>query len=100
MKKIYICLVNIWRFYYEGFCSMTIGKTLWLIILVKLFIMFAIFRLFFFPDVLKRDYSTDEERAEAVREQLVRPRIRNIISENINKNFHIEMWNLTEFTYE
>ena len=33
--------VNIWRFYLEGFRSMTLGRTLWLIILVKLFIMGA-----------------------------------------------------------
>lgn len=33
--------VNIWRFYLEGFRSMTLGRTLWLIILVKLFIMFS-----------------------------------------------------------
>lgn len=38
------------RFYVDGFRSMTVGKTLWAIILVKLFIMFAILKLFFFPD--------------------------------------------------
>ena len=32
---------------------MTLGKTLWLIILVKLFVMFAILKLFFFPNFLK-----------------------------------------------
>ncbi len=38
--------------------SMTWGRKLWGIILVKLFIMFAILRLFFFPDMLKRDFNT------------------------------------------
>ena len=33
---------KIWRFYVDGFRGMTLGKTLWLIILVKLFIMFFI----------------------------------------------------------
>ena len=33
---------RIFDFYVEGFRSMTVGKTLWLIILIKLFIMFAI----------------------------------------------------------
>ena len=28
--------LRIWRFYYEGFRSMTIGKPLWLIVIVKL----------------------------------------------------------------
>ena len=35
--------------YYDGFKQMTLGKTLWLIILVKLFVIFAVLKLFFFP---------------------------------------------------
>lgn len=62
--------VRIWRFYADGFKSMTIGRYLWAIILIKLFIMFAVLRLFFFPDILSRDYATDEERAQAVRTHL------------------------------
>ncbi len=31
---------KIFRFYLDGFRSMTVGKTLWAIILVKLFILF------------------------------------------------------------
>ena len=50
IKKIFI---NIWNFYYEGFRSMTLGRTLWALILVKLFIMFFILKLFFFPSFLK-----------------------------------------------
>ena len=38
--------IRIYRFYLEGFREMKLGKTLWLIILVKLFIMFFILRLF------------------------------------------------------
>ena len=45
-------LLAIWNFYLEGFRSMTLGRTLWLIILVKLFIMFFILKIFFFPDFL------------------------------------------------
>lgn len=62
---------RIWRFYYDGFRSMTVGKTLWLIILVKLFIFFVIMRMLFFPNILKRDYSSDEERADHVRTELI-----------------------------
>ena len=63
---------NVWNFYYEGFRSMTIGKTLWVIILLKLFIFFVVIKLLFFPNILKRDYSTDEERADAVRKELTK----------------------------
>ncbi|MGD9977789.1 MAG: DUF4492 domain-containing protein [Bacteroidales bacterium] len=61
---------RIFRFYYEGFKGMTIGKTLWAIILIKLFVMFAILKLFFFPNILKRDFKTDAERSSYVIEQL------------------------------
>ena len=59
------------RFYVDGFRSMTVGRYLWALIIVKLFILFFIFKLFFFPDVLKRDYDTDEERAAAVRHKMI-----------------------------
>lgn len=59
------------RFYIDGFKSMTVGKKLWAIIIIKLAIIFLVLKLFFFPDILQRDYDTDEERATAVREQLM-----------------------------
>ena len=66
--------LKIWRFYMEGFRSMTLGKTLWAIILIKLFIMFFILRLFFFPNILQQKYDTDEERANQVIENLITPK--------------------------
>lgn len=63
--------VRIFRFYRDGFRSMTVGRKLWVIILIKLFILFAIMKLFFFPDILERDYDTDEQRAAAVRSTLI-----------------------------
>lgn len=58
--------------YVEGFRSMTIGKSLWIIIIIKLFVMFAILKLFFFPDLLSKNYDSDEERAAAVASELTR----------------------------
>ncbi|MCX4264688.1 MAG: DUF4492 domain-containing protein [Muribaculaceae bacterium] len=57
--------------YVDGFRSMTVGRKLWLLIIIKLFIIFAILKLFFFPNLLQRDYNTDAERADAVRESLI-----------------------------
>ena len=65
--------LKIWRFYMDGFRNMTLGKTLWAIILIKLFIMFFILRLFFFPNILQQKYDTDEERANQVIENLITP---------------------------
>ena len=61
-------LWRIWRFYYEGFRSMTVGRVLWAVILIKLFIMFAILRVFFFQPTLT---GTDEEKAEQVRHNMI-----------------------------
>lgn len=46
--------------YYDGFRSMTLGRTLWAIILIKLFIMFAILKVFFFPNFLKEHAQGNE----------------------------------------
>ncbi len=64
-------LTNIYNFYKEGFKNMTIGKTLWTIILIKLFIMFAILKVFFFPDLLKT-YKTEDEKAKHVQMELIK----------------------------
>ncbi len=66
-------LKRIFRFYRDGFRNMTWGKRLWGIILVKLFIMFAILRIFFFPDILERNFDSDEARSDYVLEQLTNP---------------------------
>ena len=62
---------RVWDLYYDGFRNMTVGKTLWAIILVKLFIFFVIMKMLFFPNILKRDYNNDEERADHVRNELI-----------------------------
>ncbi len=64
-------VIRIYHFYRDGFRSMTVGRWLWLMILVKLFILFFIFKLFFFPNLLSRDYDNDGDRAQAVREALL-----------------------------
>ncbi|MDA3954194.1 MAG: DUF4492 domain-containing protein [Bacteroidales bacterium] len=66
-------LKRIFLFYFHGFKSMTVGKRLWTIIIIKLFIMFAILKIFFFKDFLDNRFSTDEEKADYVIEQLTNP---------------------------
>lgn len=69
MKYIF---VRIFRFYYEGFKTMTWGRQLWIIIFIKLFIMFAILKVFFFPDFLKTNFKTDQDRSNHVIEELTK----------------------------
>ncbi len=65
---------RIWNFYYEGFRNMSWwGRRVWLIIIIKLFLIFAVLKLFFFPDFLKTRFSTEKERSEYVMEQLTNP---------------------------
>ena len=62
-------IIRIWEFYLDGFRSMTLGRTLWALILIKLFIMFFILKLFFFPSFLKG--KTNEEKQEYVGSELI-----------------------------
>jgi hypothetical protein len=63
--------------YIDGFKNLTWGKPLWIIILVKLFIMFAILRVFFFPNFLNSQFDTDEEKSEYVSKELTKTHIIN-----------------------
>ena len=65
-------LYKVYRLYADGFRTMTLGRVLWAVILIKLFVIFFVLKLFFFPDVLKSNYSSDAERAEAVRQSLTK----------------------------
>lgn len=57
-------------FYIDGFKSMTLGRKLWALILIKLAIIFFVFKLFFFPNILKENYDNDDDRARAVAQEL------------------------------
>jgi hypothetical protein len=60
-------------FYYDGFMNMSLwGRKVWIIIIIKLFIMFAILKIFFFPDILKKNFDTDKQRSEYVFDQLIK----------------------------
>ena len=62
--------MRIFRVYVEGFRSMTWGRTLWILILIKLFVMFVILKIFFFPRYLNR-FDTAAEKEHYVSEELV-----------------------------
>lgn len=62
-------LNGIYTFYRDGFRHMTpLGRTLWLIIAIKLLIIFAVLRIFFFQPALQ---GSDEEKSQQVRQQLI-----------------------------
>ncbi len=58
---------NIFYFYVDGFKNQSkVSRRLWLIILIKLFIMFAILKLFFFPNFLNTNFSSDKEKSDHI----------------------------------
>ena len=59
---------RIYDLYYDGFRQMTLGRTLWAIILIKLFVIFVILKLFFFPDFIKT-HAQEGQEADFVAEQ-------------------------------
>ena len=66
-------LSKILHFYLDVFRHPSItSRKLWILILIKLFIIFVIFRLFFFPDILKKNYKTDSDRAAHVLDNLTK----------------------------
>jgi hypothetical protein len=66
-------LKKLFSFYFTGFREMpNWGRRVWIIILIKLFIMFAILKLFFFPDFLNKKFDNDKDRSEYVMDQLIK----------------------------
>ena len=64
-------LKKVFLFYVDGFRNMSdSGIKLWLIIIVKLLIMFLVLKLFFFKDFLNSKCKTDHEKSNYVMEQL------------------------------
>lgn len=56
--------------YIDGFKNMTTGKVLWKIIAFKFVAFILIMKVFFFPNFLKTNFSTDDERSQHVLENL------------------------------
>lgn len=67
MKKTFR-IIDVWRFYRDGFKQMTWGRTLWVIILLKLFVIFVVLRMFFFKPILSG--LNNEEKSERVGQNL------------------------------
>jgi len=61
---------NIARFYYNGFKSMTVGRTLWKIIIIKLAVMFLVLKLFFFQGFLDSKFESDSQKSDYVIDQI------------------------------
>lgn len=52
---------RVFHLYYDGFRQMTLGRKLWLVIAIKLFVIFFILKLFFFPDFIRQNAEKGKE---------------------------------------
>ncbi|BFU78674.1 DUF4492 domain-containing protein [Arcobacter sp. 15-2] len=63
---------NIFSLYIDGFKNMKTGKLLWKIIAFKFIVFILIMKIFFFPNFLKTNFDTDEQRSSHVLENLTK----------------------------
>ena len=68
MGKAKDILVSVWHFYRDGFRNMTWGRPLIWLILLKIFILFAILRVFFFKPAMAG--MTDGQKSDTVDERI------------------------------
>ena len=68
-------ITSVANFYIQGFREMTWGRELWVLIILKLVILFLVQRLFFFKPVLAGQ--TEEQKSDFVGERLTEQIIDN-----------------------
>lgn len=59
-------LFGVFSFYVNGFRNMKTGKLLWKIIGIKFIVFILIMKLFFFPNFLQTNFTTDTQRSSHV----------------------------------
>ncbi|EAI8611483.1 DUF4492 domain-containing protein [Campylobacter jejuni] len=70
LKHLYFSISQIFNFYKEGFKNLTLGKTLWKIIFIKLFVMFVILKLFVIDVNFNSIFKSDKEKSTFVLKNL------------------------------
>ena len=58
--------------YKEGFKNLTVGKTLWKLSAIKLFVMFVVLKMLFFSDTLGTRFEEDSQKSDFVLENLTK----------------------------
>lgn len=85
-------LSSFWRvfeFYRQGFSAMRLGKTLWVVIFVKLFVIFVLLKIFVFDENLNSTFAKDTDKSDFVLRNLINPANLGVNSANsaiLNEN--------------
>lgn len=62
---------NFFTMFRDGFKNMTLGKTLWTLVIIKLIVMFLILKPIFFPNFLNSKFDNNGSKVDYVAEQLI-----------------------------
>lgn len=79
-------LSSFWRvfeFYKQGFSAMRLGKTLWGVIFVKLFVIFVLLKIFVFDENLNSTFAKDADKSDFVLRNLINPANSGVNSQEI-----------------
>lgn len=66
-------VLGVFEFYKQGFSAMRLGKTLWGLIFVKLFVIFVLLKIFVFDENLNSTFASNADKSEFVLRNLINP---------------------------
>lgn len=66
-------VLGVFEFYRQGFSAMRLGKTLWGVIFVKLFVIFVLLKIFVFDENLNSTFAKDTDKSDFVLRNLINP---------------------------
>lgn len=66
-------VLGVFEFYRQGFSAMRLGKTLWGVIFVKLFVIFVLLKIFVFDENLNSTFAKDADKSDFVLRNLINP---------------------------
>ena len=79
-------VLGVVEFYRQGFSAMRLGKTLWGVIFVKLFVIFVLLKIFVFDENLNSAFAKDADKSDFVLRNLINPANLGTNSAILNKN--------------
>lgn len=81
-------IVGVFEFYRQGFSAMRLGKTLWGVIFVKLFVIFVLLKIFVFDENLNSAFVKDADKSDFVLRNLINPANSGVNSQEIQALSH------------
>ena len=79
-------VLGVFEFYRQGFSAMRLGKTLWGLIFVKLFVIFVLLKIFVFDENLNSTFAKDADKSDFVLRNLINPANSGVNSAILNEN--------------